>query len=47
LLELAGDVEGALERYETAARLATNIPERDYLLKQAARVRQERGRRPV
>lgn len=38
LLEMAGDVDGARECYSAAAALATNTPERDYLLTQAARL---------
>ena len=43
LLEQAGDLEGAAAHYRSAARLATSVPERDYLATQAARlaVRQE------
>jgi predicted RNA polymerase sigma factor len=38
LLERAGDLEGAVVHYRTAARLATSVPERDYLATQAARL---------
>jgi predicted RNA polymerase sigma factor len=38
LLERAGDLEAAAVHYRTAARLATSIPERDYLTTQAARL---------
>jgi RNA polymerase sigma factor (sigma-70 family) len=36
LLELVGDRAGAAEAYETAARITTSRPERDYLLRKAA-----------
>jgi predicted RNA polymerase sigma factor len=38
LLEMAGDHEAAAHRYQVAAARATNMPERDYLLTQAARL---------
>ena len=38
LLERAGDLEAAAVHYRTAARLATSLPERDYLAAQAARL---------
>lgn len=38
LLERAGDCDAAIERYRAAAERTTNIPERDYLLTQAARL---------
>lgn len=38
LLEAAGDREAAARRYQVAADRATNLPERDYLLIQAARL---------
>ena len=38
LLELAGDYAGAIAHYRRAAGRTTNIPERDYLLTQAARL---------
>jgi len=38
LLEMAGDPCGAIEEYRLAASKTTNIPERDYLLRQAARL---------
>ena len=38
LLELAGDHAAAIAHYRTAAGRTTNIPERDYLLTQAARL---------
>jgi predicted RNA polymerase sigma factor len=37
LLELAGDCDGAVKHYRAAACKATSLPERNYLLKQAAR----------
>ncbi|WP_280452731.1 RNA polymerase sigma factor [Nocardia cyriacigeorgica] len=40
LLERAGDLEQAAELYARAARLATSVPERDHLTREAARVRQ-------
>ncbi|MBF6097502.1 RNA polymerase subunit sigma-24 [Nocardia cyriacigeorgica] len=40
LLERAGDLEQAAELYTRAARLATSVPERDHLTREAARVRQ-------
>jgi predicted RNA polymerase sigma factor len=39
LVERAGDLEQAAELYAEASRAATNIPERDHLTRQAARVR--------
>lgn len=39
LLELAGDPSAAAAAYATAARLATDIAERDHLVRQAARLR--------
>ena len=38
LLERAGDLDAALEHYRAAAERTTSIPERDYLLTQAARL---------
>ena len=38
LLEMAGDHRGAIEHYRTAAARTTSIPERDYLMTQAARL---------
>jgi RNA polymerase sigma factor (sigma-70 family) len=38
LLERAGDVDAAVEQYLAAAERTTSIPERDYLLTQAARL---------
>jgi predicted RNA polymerase sigma factor len=40
LLERTGDLEHAAELYAEAARAATNVPERDHLTREAARVRQ-------
>jgi predicted RNA polymerase sigma factor len=40
LLELAGDRSAAAEQYELAAARTTNTPERNYLMVQAARVRE-------
>jgi len=40
LLELAGDRDGAIAHYRTAAERTTSIPERNYLLTQAARLRE-------
>jgi RNA polymerase sigma factor (sigma-70 family) len=39
LLELAGDTPAAAEAYETAARLTTSLPERQYLERRAAAAR--------
>src|SRR5262245_19554855 len=41
LLELAGDLEGAVSHYRAAAGKTGNLPERNYLLKQAARLSSE------
>ena len=38
LLELAGDRDGAIERYRAAATKTANLPERNYLVMQAARL---------
>ena len=38
LLEMAGDHDAATEQYRLAASQTTSIPERDYLLRQAARL---------
>ncbi|MFE7802709.1 RNA polymerase sigma factor [Nocardia sp. NPDC057440] len=40
LLERAGDLEQAAALYTEASRAATNVPERDHLTREAARVRQ-------
>jgi predicted RNA polymerase sigma factor len=39
LLEMSGDSPAAIERYQAAAARTTSIPERNYLLTQAARLR--------
>jgi predicted RNA polymerase sigma factor len=39
LHELAGDFPAAAAAYAEAARRATNVPERDHLIRQAARAR--------
>jgi RNA polymerase sigma factor (sigma-70 family) len=41
LLERAGDFQAAVENYRDAAAGTTNIPERDYLIEQAARLTDE------
>jgi predicted RNA polymerase sigma factor len=41
LLELAGDREGAVRHYRSAAGKTGSLPERNYLLKQAARLSSE------
>jgi RNA polymerase sigma factor (sigma-70 family) len=41
LLEMAGDIQGALEHYRAAAGRTTSLPEQHYLAKQAARLRNE------
>jgi RNA polymerase sigma factor (sigma-70 family) len=41
LLEMAGDMEGALDHYRAAASRTTSLPEQRYLAKQAARVKHE------
>jgi len=38
LLEMAGDHAGAIQHYRLAAARTTNIPERNYLMTQAARL---------
>jgi predicted RNA polymerase sigma factor len=38
LLEMSGDHDAALAHYRTAAGRTTSIPERDYLIAQAARL---------
>jgi RNA polymerase sigma factor (sigma-70 family) len=43
LLELAGDREAAIRHYRAAAAKAANLPERNYLLTQAARLSGELG----
>ena len=39
LLEMAGDREGAVQQFQLAAERTTSLPERNYLLMQAARLR--------
>ena len=39
LLEMAGDLPGAILQYVAAAERTTSIPERNYLMAQAARLR--------
>jgi predicted RNA polymerase sigma factor len=41
LLELAGDREGAVRHYRTAVGKTASLPERNYLLAQAARLSSE------
>ena len=43
LLEMAGDVDGAVRHYQAAARVTTNLPEQRYLAMRAARLRVEGG----
>jgi predicted RNA polymerase sigma factor len=43
LLELSGDLDGAIEHYTTAARLTTNLPEQRHLSMRAAQMRSRRG----
>ena len=43
LLEMAGDHEAAILHYRIAARRATSMPERDYLMMQAARLSELRS----
>jgi RNA polymerase sigma factor (sigma-70 family) len=43
LLEMAGDVDGAVRHYQAAARLTTNLPEQRYLAMRAARLRVQGG----
>ena len=40
LLELAGDYQAAIVHYRTAAGRTTSLPERNYLMTQAARLRE-------
>jgi predicted RNA polymerase sigma factor len=40
LLELAGDHHAAIAHYRTAAGRTTSLPERNYLITQAARLRE-------
>ncbi|HKG65420.1 MAG TPA: sigma-70 family RNA polymerase sigma factor [Solirubrobacteraceae bacterium] len=46
LYELDGDLPAAATAYVEAARLATNVAERDHLVRQAARMRAAAARRP-
>jgi RNA polymerase sigma factor (sigma-70 family) len=46
LLELAGDHESAMEHYSIAAGRTTSLPERNYLMTQAARLREIAGSEP-
>jgi predicted RNA polymerase sigma factor len=41
LLERSGDLQGAIDRYTSAASRTTSIPERDYLISQAARLNRQ------
>ena len=43
LFEMAGDAEAAIRHYRRAADLTTSLPERNYLLTQAARLRSSEG----
>ena len=43
LLELAGDQPGAIAHYQIAAARTTSLPERNYLITQAARLRENAG----
>jgi hypothetical protein len=47
LLELAGDVEAAARHYRSAAAKTANLPERNYLLAQAAPTVGLKGDHPV
>jgi len=47
LLEMAGDREGALAAYATAARLTASIPEQRYLNDRASRLNDENGDDPA
>jgi predicted RNA polymerase sigma factor len=40
LLEMAGDHQAAMAHYRTAAARTTSLPERNYLVTQAARLRE-------
>jgi predicted RNA polymerase sigma factor len=44
LLEMSGDREGALAHYRAAADRTTSIPERNYLINKAARLKSKPGR---
>lgn len=39
LLEMSGDIAAAVEHFDTAAKHTTNLPERDYLIAKAAKLR--------
>jgi RNA polymerase sigma factor (sigma-70 family) len=43
LLEMAGDHQGAIAHYQKAALRTTSLPERNYLITQAARLREATG----
>ena len=43
LLEMAGDLDGALSEYRASAHLATNLPEQRYLDGRAAQLAHDRG----
>ena len=43
LLELAGEASAAIEQYQLAAGKTDSLPERNYLMTQAARLREKRG----
>jgi hypothetical protein len=43
LLEMAGDVEGAIHGYRTAAGKTTSLAERSYLMLRAAQLREGRA----
>ena len=43
LLEMAGDIDGSIADYEIAAGRTTSLPEQQYLLTKAARLRQRDG----
>jgi RNA polymerase sigma factor (sigma-70 family) len=45
LLEMAGDIDGAVEQYQAAARLTTNLPEQRHLSMRAASLRSDHRHR--
>jgi len=47
LLEMAGDHQAAIEHYGSAARRTTSLPERNYLMTQAARLRERTTGPPI
>ena len=47
LLEMAGDHEAAISHYRIAASRATSIPERNYLITQAARLSESTPKDPA